>query len=150
MTPEDLITLNDELAAMARAGLPLDQGLAALAQEMGRGRLKHVTAQLAQDLRSGKTLPEALQRQGSRVPPFYAGLVEAAVRSGRVAEVLATLTAYARTLAGLRTTLVDAALYPAVVLVLAGAVLGVVLGYLIPQYGTMFQDFGMRLPALTE
>lgn len=150
MKPEDLIALNEEIAAMARAGLPLDQGLAALAQEMGRGRLQQVTAQLAADLRAGQTLPQALQRQGSRVPPFYAGLVEAGVRSGRVAEVLATLTDYARTLAGLRATVVDAAVYPVVVLVFAGAILAVLIGYLLPQYADLYLQFGMRLPRVTE
>ena len=150
MTPDDLIALNDEIAAMARAGLPLDQGLSALAQEMGRGKLRRVTAQLAADLRAGHTLAEALQRQGNRLPPYYAGLVEAGVRSGRVAEVLATLTTYARSLANLRATIVDAALYPAVVMAFAVAILVVVLGFLMPQFGTIFKEFNMRLPLATE
>src|SRR5437879_8141976 len=88
LSADDLITLNEEIAGMARAGLPLDQGLAALAREMGAGRLQRVTATLADDLRAGHTLPEALARQGDRVPPFYAGLVAAGVRTGRVSEVL--------------------------------------------------------------
>jgi type II secretory pathway component PulF len=150
MKPDDLIALNEEIAAMARAGLPMDQGLAALAREMGRGPLRQVTARLAEDLRAGRTLPEALQRQDGRVPPFYAGLVEAGIRSGRVAEVLATLTDYARTVAALRTTIADAALYPAVVLVFAVLILGVVLGYLVPQYGELYQQMGMQLPAFTQ
>lgn len=150
MNADDLIALNEEIAAMARAGLPLDQGLAALAREMGRGQLQQVTAQIAADLRAGKTLPESLEKQGKRVPPFYAGLVEAGIRSGRVAEVLATLTEYARALANLRATVVDAALYPAVVLAVAAAILAVVVGFLTPQYDQLFQSFGMRLPAITE
>ena len=72
MTPEDLIALNEEIAAMARAGLPLDKGLSALAAEMNRGKLKNVTKELARDLSEGHTLPEALDRQGGRVPPFTA------------------------------------------------------------------------------
>jgi type II secretory pathway component PulF len=150
MTPDDLISLNEEIAAMARAGLPLDQGLAALADEMGRGKLQRVTAQLAADLRAGQTLPQALQRRGRQVPAFYAGLVEAGVHSGRVAEVLATLTVYARTVANVRATIVDAALYPAVVIVFAVTILAVVICYLMPQYDQMFREFNMRLPAVTE
>jgi type II secretory pathway component PulF len=150
MTADELIALNDEIAALARAGLPLDQGLASLARDMGRGRLRQVTTQIAADLRAGRTLPEALERQGDRVPPFYAGLLEAGIRSGRVAEVLATLTTYARTVAGVRATIVDAALYPAVVLVVAVFILGVFVGYLMPQYGEIYREFNMRLPAVTE
>ena len=61
LAAEDLITLNEEIAGMARAGLPLDQGLSALAREMNHGRLQRVTGQLADDLRAGFTLPQALQ-----------------------------------------------------------------------------------------
>src|SRR5205823_9802565 len=41
-------------------------------------------------------------------------------------------------------------LYPIVVLLLAGGILTVVIGYLIPQYGQLFREFGLPLPAITE
>ena len=96
MNNDDLTILNEEIAGMARAGLPLDKGLAALARDMGRGRLRKVTAQLAADLKAGQPLPQAIERQGTHVPPFYAGLIEAGIRSGRITEVLATMTMYGR------------------------------------------------------
>ena len=98
LSAEDLITLNEEIAGMAKAGLPLDQGLSTLAREMGSGRLQKVTATLAADLRAGLTLPQALERQGGRVPPYYASLLAAAIRSGRIGDMLGTLTLYARSL----------------------------------------------------
>src|SRR4051812_38592603 len=102
LSEEDLITLNEEIAGMARAGLPLDQGLTALAREMGRGRLQAVTRQLADDLRAGLTLPQALQKQQGRIPSFYAALLAAGIRSGRIGDVLGTLTLYARSVADFR------------------------------------------------
>jgi type II secretory pathway component PulF len=150
MTPEELAALNDEIAGMARAGLPLDQGLAAMARDMGRGRLRDVTQALADDLRAGHTLPEALERQGSRVPPYYAGLVSAGVRTGRIAEVLATLTSYTRALAQLRTTVIDALTYPCVVAALALALMGLMCFWVLPQFAQIFRDFGMKLPTMTE
>src|SRR5436190_23863687 len=92
LSPEDLVTLNEEIAAMSRAGLPLDQGLTALARDMGMGRLQQVTRQLGDDLHSGLTLPQALEKQAGRVPPYYAALLAAGIRSGRLSDVLATLT----------------------------------------------------------
>jgi type II secretory pathway component PulF len=150
LSAEDLITLNDEIAGMARAGLPLDQGMAALAKEMRRGRLQRVTADIAADLRRGSTLPEAMARQAGRVPRFYAGLVAAGVRSGRISDVLATLTVYARTLADLRSLIVGALFYPAMVTLLAFTLFGFVFFYLIPQYEEIFNSFRIRLPLLTE
>src|SRR5436190_650386 len=136
MNPDDLIALNEEIAGMARAGLPLDQGLAALAREMGKGRLQRVTAALAEDLRAGHTLPEALERQKGQVPPFYAGLVFAGVRTGRISEVLATLTVYARSVADLRSIVVEALFYPSVVVLFASALIGVLGFVILPQFAT--------------
>jgi type II secretory pathway component PulF len=150
MNAEDLVALNDEIAAMARAGLPLDQGLEALARDMGRGRLRRVTAALAEDLRAGKTLPEALDAQKQHVPAFYAGLVSAGVRTGRIGEVLATLSLYGRTLANLRWIVLDAIFYPAVILLFGVALFGFVCYYVLPQFSLLFTGFNMQLPLLTE
>ncbi len=150
MNAEDLIALNEEIAGMARAGLPLDQGLAALAGEMGRGRLQRVTESLANDLRSGSTLPEALEKQSAHIPSFYAGLVNTGVKTGRIAEVLATLTLYARSLANVRTSIVDAFFYPGIVLVFAIGLFSFLTVVVLPTFDRIFHDFGMQLPAATE
>lgn len=147
---DDLITLNEEIAGMARAGLPLDQGLAELARDMGRGRLRRVTEAIAADLHAGRTLPEALDRQSGRVPPFYAGLIAAGVRTGRISEVLATLTLYARSLADLRNTVISALFYPGVVLVLSFGLFAFISQLILPQHEKNLRDFGMKLPVISE
>jgi type II secretory pathway component PulF len=149
MNADDLVTLNEEIAGMARAGLPLDQGLAVLAHEMGRGKLARVTAALADDLRAGQTLGEALQRRGHDVPPYYAALVEAGVRSGNISKVLVTLTVYARSITNLRNIIVEALFYPTVILCFAIGLLIFLLGYVLPQFDEIFREFNMRLPAAT-
>lgn len=150
LSAEDLITLNEEIAAMARAGLPLDQGLAALAREMGRGRLRQVTLKLAADLRDGHSLPQALARQEQRVPPFYGALLEAGMRSGRTGEVLSTLTRYARSVADFRDTVVSALLYPAIVLALGVGLLLYLARAVLPAFVDMFRTARMSLPLLTQ
>jgi type II secretory pathway component PulF len=149
MNADDLITLNEEIAGMARAGLPLDQGLAALAHEMSRGRLRSVTAAIAQDLKAGHSLPEALERQRGRVPPYYASLVSAGIRTGRIGEVLATLTAYGRSMADLRTIMIDAIFYPAIILLFALALFLFECLFILPQFRQIFSSFDMKLPAAT-
>lgn len=86
MNADELIALNEEVAGMARAGLPLDQGLMALAKDMGRGQLRSITSAIATDLRSGHTLPQALDRQKGKVPVVigWAGLVWAPDAAPRV------------------------------------------------------------------
>ena len=150
MTTEDLIALNEEIAGMARAGLPLAPGLLALAAEMGRGNLQRVTQALAEDMITGKTLPEALEKQSAHVPPFYAGLVGAGVRTGRIAEVLATLTIYARTLTNVRMMIVEAFFYPVIVLIFAIGLFGFLSFVILPEFDRIFTDFQMQLPLVTR
>jgi type IV pilus assembly protein PilC len=150
LSADDLIALNEEIAGMARAGLPLDQGLAALAREMGRGRLQQVTRQLADDLRAGHTLPQALQRQEGRVPAYYAALLTAGIRSGRVSEVLGVLTAYARSLADFRAAVVSALVYPATVLALGLGLVVFTGAAILPGFVDIFDQMRLRLPLLTE
>ena len=150
MNADDLSALNDQIAAMARAGLPLDQGLDSLAREMGRGRLRSTTEELAVDLRAGHPLPEALARQEGRIPPYYASLVTAGIQTGRLPEVLTTLTTYARTVATTRTTVVEAMFYPAVFLVIGIALFGGLALFVLPEFDSMFQNFGLKLPWITE
>lgn len=150
MNAEELATLNEQIAGMARAGLPLDQGLASLAKDMGRGRLKKVTTALSRDLQAGQTLPDALNNRRSQLPPYYTSLVTAGLRTGKLSEVLQTLTGYARTVAMTRSTVIEALIYPIVVLILAAAVFTIIILVLIPQFEVIFKDFKMPLPWLTE
>ncbi|HYT91607.1 MAG TPA: type II secretion system F family protein [Gemmataceae bacterium] len=150
LSAEDLIALNEEIAGMARAGLPLDQGLAALAREMGRGRLQQVTRTLADDLKAGFTLPQALERQGGRVPPYYAALLAAGIRSGRIGDVLGTLTIYARSIGDFRSTVISALLYPTIVLILGIGLLVFVGITVLPLFVEIFEQMKVKLPALTK
>lgn len=150
LSAEDLITLNEEIAGMAKAGLPLDQGLSALAREMGAGRLQAVTNQLAADLKAGFTLPQALERQAGRVPPYYAALLSAGIRSGRVGDVLGTLTLYARSLNDFRSIIVSSLLYPLIVFILGSLVLIFVGNFILPAYQNILLEFKMKLPVFSE
>jgi type IV pilus assembly protein PilC len=150
MTADDLIALNDQIAGMAKAGLPLDQGLASLSREMGRGRLRSVTAAIARDLAAGMPLPEAVERRKNELPPFYVHLVTAGIRTGRLPDVLGTLTAYARTVAATKSIVIEALFYPAVVTALAFLLLGGLVFFVLPQFEQTFRDFRMQLPLVTE
>lgn len=150
MNADDIAALNEQIAGMAQAGLPLSQGLASVAREMNRGSLRRVTQALAEDLDRGSTLPEALARHESDVPRYYSHLVTAGIRTGRLAEVLATLSNYARSVSATKSIIIDALFYPAVVLLFAGALITALLVFVLPQFDQVFRDFQMRLPAMTE
>ena len=150
LSSEELATLNEEIAGMAKAGLPLDEGLRHLAEEMGGGKLKQLTLDIANDLRAGKTLPEALAHQDKALPPYYSCLVSAGIRTGNLADVLATLTSYARTMAELRSTVITSFIYPSMILCVGMFCLFFWLLFVVPEFEKVMKDFKLRLPFLTQ
>src|SRR5205085_6807470 len=88
--------------------------------------------------------------QEGRVPPFYSALLAAGIRSGRIGDVLSTLTFYARSIADFRDAVVSALLYPAIVLVIGVGLLVFVGVIILPEFIDIFDKFRLRLPVLTE
>jgi type II secretory pathway component PulF len=101
-------------------------------------------------MRAGFTLPQALDRQKGRVPPYYAALLSAGIRSGRIVDVLGTLTLYARSLTDLRSTFVSALLYPLIVFVLGSVLLFFIGNIILPAYEEILTSFKMKLPWISE
>src|SRR3954466_9501814 len=98
---EHLIALNDEIAALARAGMPLERGLMGVGGDLP-GRLGRIASAIGRRMESGQTLPEALEAEGPAVPATYRAVVEAGLKSGRLAEALEGLATFARNYVELR------------------------------------------------
>jgi general secretion pathway protein F len=126
LSTDDLVTLNREIAALVRAGVPLELGLRGLSASVPR-RLGRLTDRLAERVRQGESFTEALEFERGTLPPLYRAVVRAGLRSGRLPAALETLSAYARSLIDLRRRIVVALIYPAIVLTAACVLFGVVL-----------------------
>lgn len=120
---EEVVRLDEELAALIRARVPLEVGLRASAADL-HGRLKHVIERLATRLEGGQSLPEALRASGAGVSESRIAAVEAGLRSQRTPEALDALARHARAVIELRRTLRYALPYPVLLIVLAVALLG--------------------------
>src|ERR1700721_2329728 len=72
----------EEAPHLPRAGLAGEQGLRLIAGEMSRGSIKRTLEQVAAELESGQSLPQAIERHHSQFPPLYANLEDAGIRAG--------------------------------------------------------------------
>lgn len=115
---DQLIALNDEIAALVRAGVPLEPALAELGGDLP-GRLGRIATMLAERASRGQSLPQVLSDESARLPPVYRAVVEAGLRSGRLASALEALAGSIRRVAETRRGVVVAALYPLLVLIVA-------------------------------
>ncbi len=140
MTFDDLIALNDEIAALVRLGVPLDLGLAQLAKDMP-GRSGKLAAMLAQRMERGETLAEVFADESAGFPPVYRAVVQAGWRSGRLPLALESLAGSARRLAEARRMVAASIIYPLIVFLVAW---GAFVLFTVKMAGSilaMFEDF---------
>ena len=118
LSVEQLVAFNDELEALVRAGIPLERGLLAAGADY-RGRLGRAIRDLGQRLAAGERLPEAMARSSAALPEVYRAIVEAGLRTGRLADALQGLSRIGQAMVEARRTIVLACFYPGLVLVMA-------------------------------
>ena len=139
---EDLAALNDEIAAMVAAGVPLEAGLAQVGREAA-GRVGALAGSLAGRMQAGEALTSALAAEGGRFPSIYRAVVEAGAKSGRLALALEGMSELARGRAELRRAIGLAFLYPLMVATLA---YGLFAGFAIavaPRFASAFGSLGL-------
>jgi general secretion pathway protein F len=149
--PAPLVTLTTrQLATLVQSGMPLDQALAAVAEQADDARAAKIVASVRTQLSAGEALPAALAQYPRTFSPLYRGLVGAGAETGRLAEVLTRLADYLEAREALRQKVVLALIYPAIVTIIAFAVIAVLLAYVVPQVVSVYQQSRQTLPWLTQ
>ncbi len=140
ITLDQLIALNDEIAALVRAGVPLDRGLRSLGEDLP-GRLGRFSAQLSERIARGESLTDALAEPTSKLPRLYRAVVEAGIAAGRLPSALESLAGSLRRLAQTRRSVVLALTYPVLLFLLAWGLFAFSASKLTPAVYHSFQEF---------
>jgi type II secretory pathway component PulF len=117
MKLDEFAFLNQQLAGMLRAGIPLEGSLRQLSADMRRGDLREEVEALEHDLAGGVPLGEAVARR--QLPELYVRLVQAGARGGDLPGVLILLADYYNRIAGVAARLKGLSVYPFIVLTAA-------------------------------
>lgn len=141
---------NQELLALLAAGIPLAEALAALAEKETRAGVREVLLGLGEGLREGHTLSLALAARPQAFPDLYVATIRAAERTSDLAQALARYIDYQRQLALVRGKLVSAAVYPALLLLVGGAVMLFLLLFVVPRFAQVFETVGGELPWMSQ
>ena len=132
------------------AGLPLLQALEVLADQAAEPQLREVLQEIAREIQEGRRFSEALGRYPDLFPPLYCGIVGNGEASGRLDQALERLAIFLERDLEFRRKIRDALIYPAMVLAMAGVVLGIFLVYIIPAFERVYHRAGGSLPVLTR
>lgn len=145
----DLAIFTRQFATMIDAGLPLVQCLDILGMQQENQAFKQVILKVKEDVESGSTFADALEKHPKVFDELFVNLVSAGEVGGILDTILARLAAYIEKAMKLAKQVKSAMVYPSTILAVAVIVTTVLLLYVIPIFGQMFQDFGAALPAPT-
>ncbi|CAJ0718126.1 MULTISPECIES: type II secretion system inner membrane protein GspF [Ralstonia] len=138
-----------QLASLLVAGLPLDEALAALADQAERAYVGELLAAIRAEVLGGSSLSVALAQHPKDFPDIYRALVSAGEHSGNLGLVLSRLADYIESRNALTSKIKLAFTYPAIVTVVAFAIVIFLLSYVVPQVVSVFANTKQKLPTLT-
>ena len=146
----DIILFARQFSTMIDAGLPIIQCLDILYAQQENATFKKMLRSIKDDVESGSTLAEALKKFPNEFDDLFVNMIAAGEAGGILDTILRRLSAYMEKAARLKSKVKGAMTYPIVTLIIAGAVLAVILIFVIPVFEDMFADMGGQLPAFTQ
>lgn len=147
---QEILSMTSELAVLLRAGLPLDRALKVLIEMAAQPQMDLLLNDILKSVKGGKPLSQALQPYEQVFGSFYINMVRSGEASGHLSEVLDRLVEYLENAKANRDTVISALIYPAILAVVAVLSIVVMLGFVVPQFESLFEDLGDALPPLTR
>jgi general secretion pathway protein F len=138
-----------QLAGLVGSGLPLERALTALADEADDERQRELVAHLRAEVNGGSAFAKALGHAPREFDEVYRGVVAAGEQSGALGPVLERLADDLEARQALKSRLIGAALYPAIVSVIAFVIVVFLVTYVVPQVASVFTASKRALPTLT-
>ena len=139
-----------QLAGLVGSGLPLERALTALADEAEDERQRNVLAALRSEVNAGSTFAKALTQHPKEFSDIYCAVIGAGEASGNLGLVLDKLADDLEERQALKSKLIGAALYPAIVTLVAIVIVLFLVGYVVPQVAGVFAGSKRALPWLTQ
>jgi type IV pilus assembly protein PilC len=145
-----LLTFNQELLVLIKAGMPIMQVLDAILERHDSGKLAEILRQVREDVKGGAALSTALERHGRSFPHLYIASIRAGERTGDLPRTIRRYIQYLKRVDSIRKKVVAALFYPAILILFAFMAITLLLLYVVPTFAQVYADSGSQLPLLTR
>lgn len=139
-----------QLAGLVGSGLPLERALTALSDEAEDPLQRNLVGALRAEVNAGSSFATALANQPREFSEVYRAVIAAGEQGGDLGEVLERLADDLEERQALKAKLVGAALYPAIVTLIAVVIVIFLVSYVVPQVAGVFAGGNRPLPFLTR
>src|ERR1700682_5123368 len=145
----EFLILNQQFNTLIKAGLPILRALDLLADRASSPKLRPVISQVRDRVREGKSLSEAVTEAGA-FSKVYSTAILAGEKSGNLSGVLEYYIAYQKVTTGVRKKILATLIYPALLVVMATAIVSYLVSAVIPKFAMLYKDLNVALPKPTR
>jgi len=146
----DLSLITRQLATLTKSGLPLDEATATVAKQTEKPRLQRLILGIRSKILEGHSLADGMKQFPHIFSNLYRSTVAAGEQTGHLDIVLERLADYTEGRQQLQNKIRMALFYPAILTVMAIAIVSFLLAYVVPEVVKVFEDSGQTLPAITR
>ncbi|MCP4649324.1 MAG: type II secretion system F family protein [PVC group bacterium] len=147
---DDLCIFARQLGTLLNAGVPLLRSLSVLGQQIGSIPLQRAVESIKEDIQSGSTLRDALDKHPKVFSKFWVNLVGTGEASGQLPSVLEQIAEYFESSGELHRKVISALIYPAILMSVCFSAILVFVLKIVPVFAEMFEGFNADLPAITQ
>jgi type IV pilus assembly protein PilC len=150
ISQKDVAVFCRQFATMINSGLSLIRSLNILGEQTESKVLAAIVEEVRQDVEKGASLSQALARHPKAFNRLFVAMVKAGETGGVLDRVLLQLADIIEKQVELKRKVTSAMTYPIAVLCLVLVILGAMLVFVVPQFKTMYDDLGGKLPLMTR
>ena len=146
----NLSIFTKQMSALLSAGTPIEKCLLLLSKQSSNSKFSQILLSINEDITEGNSLSSAMKKYPSIFDDIYTSTIYAGETSASLSEVFRDLSIYLDKEAKIRSQVVGALIYPAVLFVVSIAVIYSLLSFVLPQVVEQFVSSNVDLPLLTQ
>ena len=150
ISPKDIAIFCRQLATMMTSGVPLVQSFDIIGKGHENPKMQELVMTVKGDVEGGSNLADSLRKHPLYFDDLVCNLVEAGEAAGVLDTLLDKIATYKEKTEILKSKIKKAMTYPAAVVVVAFIVTAILLIFVVPQFESLFSNFGADLPAFTQ
>ncbi len=147
---KDLLSFNQELLVLVKAGLPIIKALDSILEKAEKGKLPEILHSVREDIKGGTSLSDAFEKYPRVFPHLYVASIRAGERTGDLPQTIRRYIEFLKRAEALKKKLLSALIYPVILVTVATIVISVLLIYVVPTFSQIYAGSGAQLPLPTQ
>lgn len=147
---KELLTFNQELLILIKAGLPIVMAFDTILERAGKGKLTSILIEIREDIKGGTSLSDAFEKYPAAFTYLYVASIRAGEKTGDLPLTIKRFINFTKRAEALRKKVITSLFYPAILITVAAMAVSVLLIYVVPIFGKIYADSGSQLPVPTQ